>query len=42
MLSCFLSTGHIEELPLEGKEKPNPISFFILNQWTFGRTNGPH
>lgn len=36
MLSCFLSTGHIEELPLEGKEKPNPISFlFFYPQWAF-------
>lgn len=37
MLSCFLSTGHIEELPLEGKGKPNPISFlfFFYPQWAF-------
>lgn len=42
MLSCFLSTGHIEELPLEGQEKPNPISFFIILNGLLEATNGPH
>ena len=28
MLLCFSSTGHIEGLPLEGKEKPKPINVF--------------
>lgn len=41
MLLCFLSTGHIEGLPLEGKEKPKPINIFIL-VGLLEPINGPH
>lgn len=41
MLLCFSSAGHIEGLPLEGKEKPKPINSFILIG-LLEPINGPH
>ena len=41
LLLCFLSTGHIEGLPLEGKEKPKPINIFNLIG-LLEAINGPH